>query len=337
MPEKTRTEIAIEGFKQRATFFANLSEDTVTRRDLGSANLESLAEDAKALKEFAGRILVCSWKGIPPQVIENCSNRLEQLKNPINQIKDFNILNSNNVAHDRQVRISNFQTQWFDVYSFIVPHLCFAESVDRDADTQKNLITKFIADADAAKQNIISLESSVKADQERMKKLVEEIETMARRSGVTDQAVHFKTLADRYLIGAIFWAIVAIVSGVVLYVYVKDLHATTADTPVALIASLIPRLITVTLLSTALIFCIRNFSSLMHNVIVNRHRQTALSTFNTFVSSTDDPGTRNAVLIQSTQAIFSPQPSGYLKTDTEMPQMNQVTEIVRGIAGKPEK
>jgi hypothetical protein len=72
----------------------------------------------------------------------------------------------------------------------------------------------------------------------------------------------------------------------------------------------------------------------MHNSIVNRHRETALTTFATFVGSTDDPATKNAVLIQSTQAIFSPQPSGYLRMDTEVPQMNQVTEIVRGIAGK---
>jgi len=38
--------------------------------------------------------------------------------------------------------------------------------------------------------------------------------------------------------------------------------------------------------------------------------------------------------VQSTQAIFAPQPSGYLKSETEMPQVNQVTEIVRGITGK---
>jgi len=72
---------------------------------------------------------------------------------------------------------------------------------------------------------------------------------------------------------------------------------------------------------------------MMHNMIVNRHRQTALTTFQTFVDSTVDAGTRNSVLVQSTQAIFSPQPSGFLKTETEMPQVNQVTEIVRSIAG----
>jgi hypothetical protein len=82
------------------------------------------------------------------------------------------------------------------------------------------------------------------------------------------------------------------------------------------------------------IFCIRNFSAMMHNLVVNRHRQTALATFKTFVNSTEDMGTRNAVLVQATQAIFAPQPSGYLKNDTEMPQVNQVTEIVRGLAVK---
>jgi hypothetical protein len=72
----------------------------------------------------------------------------------------------------------------------------------------------------------------------------------------------------------------------------------------------------------------------MHNYVVNRHRQKALLTFEIFVNATRDESTKNAVLIQSTQAIFAPQPTGYLRTETEMPQVNQVTEIVRGLAGK---
>ena len=172
------------------------------------------------------------------------------------------------------------------------------------------------------------------ADQERIKRLAENIEKMGQQSGVTNQTVHFKELADGYRTGSVAWGGLALVVGVGLYLYVRDLHVAPAETTLALISTVFPRLITVTLLSTALIFCIRNFSAMMHNLIVNRHRQTALTTFKTFVNSTDDLGTRNAVLVQSTQAIFAPQPSGYLKADTEMPQMNQVTEIVRGVTGK---
>jgi hypothetical protein len=98
---------------------------------------------------------------------------------------------------------------------------------------------------------------------------------------------------------------------------------------------LVPRLLRITLLLTALVFCLKNFSAMSHNYVVNRHRQTALTTFKTFVSSTDDPQVKNTVLVQATQAIFSPQPSAYLKGDSETPQVTPVYEIAKSVSGKP--
>jgi hypothetical protein len=125
-----------------------------------------------------------------------------------------------------------------------------------------------------------------------------------------------------------------VVAGCWLYNIVQNFPSLDEKDHFLLVEKLVPHLILITLLSTALIFCIRNFSAMMHNLIVNRHRQTSLTTFEIFVPGTSDPVTKNSVLMQSTQAIFAPQPSGYLKTDQEMPQMNQVTEIVRSVTGK---
>ena len=341
--DKTLIESAIETLRHKATGYADIKMELITRPDLGAAGFEKdLHDDAKAMKQFARRVVDCSWQGVPLPVIQDITNKFDQLKEQIERIGRFDFSRSSNVNIERQNLITNFKNQWRDVYQFVAPHLCFAENADSAIEaylkSNQTTVTQLVAEADAAKQkfqtDLEKLEASFKSDQERMKILVEDIEKMAQRSGVTNQAVHFKELADNYRVGAILWFIGSVAAGIVLFNYVKNLTFTPSPSPEAMIETLVPHLITVTLLSTALIFCIRNFSSLMHNVIVNRHRQTALTTFTTFVNSTDDAATRNAVLVQSTQAIFSPQPSGYLKTDTEMPQMNQVTEIVRGIAGK---
>jgi hypothetical protein len=71
-----------------------------------------------------------------------------------------------------------------------------------------------------------------------------------------------------------------------------------------------------------------------HNQVINRHRQTALTTFQAFVGSTSDLQVKNAVLLQATQAIFLPQPSGYLKADNDTPQVNQFFDLVRDVTGK---
>lgn len=69
-----------------------------------------------------------------------------------------------------------------------------------------------------------------------------------------------------------------------------------------------------------------------HNYVVNKHRQNALSTFKTFVSSTQDQQTKNAVLLQATQCVFAPQVTGYITQENEASGTPQILEIVRGIS-----
>ena len=343
MADPTPTEKLAEQLRVRANEYASLDVDKLTRKDLGKdASFEVLQESFLAFQDFAKRMAQCTWKGLPMPVIQTCYNKLDELKNVLTSIQTFNLIRSGNPSGERNSFITNFDQRWAETYNYISPHLCFAESVDMGSGTFKQTLANVLNEANAAKEKfqkqISDHEAAMVADQERIKRLAENIEKMGQQSGVTNQAVHFKTLADNYGWAAFGWLTAAFATGLGLYFYVRDIHEVpNVSTTVALAALYMPRLITVTLLSTALIFFIRNFSATMHNKTVNRHRQTALTTFKTFVSSTEDPGTKNAVLVQATQAIFAPQPSGYLKTDQEMPQMNQVTEIVRGVTGKDQK
>jgi hypothetical protein len=198
-------------------------------------------------------------------------------------------------------------------------------------------LKKSVNESDVRLKNLTETEAVVttaRADAKRVGELVLEIERKANEGGITKQAQYFDQLAIWYRRLAIGWAIVGVLAGFGLWYYVDHLEISNSVSGLDLIRKLTPRLITVTLISTGVVFCIRNFSAMMHNQIVNRHRQTALTTFKIFVDGTEDPAVKNAVLLQSTQAIFAPQPTGYLKGDPEMPQVNQVTEIVRGLAGK---
>lgn len=184
-------------------------------------------------------------------------------------------------------------------------------------------------------QAMLKQESELKVQLERINAVVTQVEENAKGKAVGLQSHEFNDLAKGYQEMSGLWFVLALWAGYGLYWYIEGLQVpTNIKDPVILAEHLIPRLIAVTLLSTALIFCIRNFSAQMHNLVVNRHRQKALRTFEVFAGATSDPATKNAVLVQATQAIFAPQPSGYLKTDQEVPQMNQVTEIVRGVTGK---
>ena len=68
-----------------------------------------------------------------------------------------------------------------------------------------------------------------------------------------------------------------------------------------------------------------------HNCTINTHRQNALMTFEMFTNAAKDEQTKNAVLLQATQSIFSPQPTGYLSGDSEQGSNPQILEIIKNI------
>ena len=340
MAELTEIEKIEEQLRQTATGYATLDSETLTRKNLGrEASFEPLTDVFTAFQAMSKRIAHCTWKGLPLEVLRTCLDKLKEMKDPVTAIQTFNPMSSDsNPRREREQRMENFTRRWAEIYTYIAPHLGFAESVDAGAGNFKQSLADVLTEANAAKEayqkKISDFEKGMAAEQERIKQLAQNIEKLGQQSGVTHQAGHFKTLADNYAKIAVLWVVLGLTAGLGLFFYVRDLQLPDIKDPLLLAEHLVPRLVAVTLLSTALIFCIRNFSAMMHNLIVNRHRQTALTTFQVFVNGTGDEGTKNAVLIQSTQAIFAPQPSGYLKTDQEMPQMNQVTEIIRGVAGK---
>jgi len=58
----------------------------------------------------------------------------------------------------------------------------------------------------------------------------------------------------------------------------------------------------------------RNYNANMHLYTLNKHRENSLRAFQTFVTSTDDPQTKDTVLTQATKAIFEAGNTGYVSS-----------------------
>lgn len=336
--EKIPTEI--NALRETANRLANLPIENLLRQELGQVGFGFLIGDFKSAQLLCERIGRCSWRGVPTNTVLTIQTQFAPLQGAINAILTFNALTSQNVTQERNVFGANFRQGFQTLYNNAVPHLCFCEIADRDPQESARAIGEALAQVQVAKGSfdaeLSNIRQAMTKNKEEMTALVSGLQESAKVGAVTSESIHFKKLADEYRKGAIAWLIASLVAGVGLFLYVKNLQVEPEanEQTIELLARIVPHLVIITLLSTALLFCLRNFASLVHNVIVNRHRQTALTTFQTFVRSTSDQETRNAVLVQATQAIFAPQNSGFLKADSDMPQISQVTEIVRGMAGK---
>lgn len=68
----------------------------------------------------------------------------------------------------------------------------------------------------------------------------------------------------------------------------------------------------IAILFTGTIWCGRIYRALAHQRSINKHRALSLTTFQAFVEATDDPATRDAVLMAATKSIFGNVPTGFV-------------------------
>jgi hypothetical protein len=71
------------------------------------------------------------------------------------------------------------------------------------------------------------------------------------------------------------------------------------------------------LMAAAIVVGLRVFLSERHNVIINTQKAIALRTYRGLVEAGQEPRTREMILLQSVNTIFSIQPSGYVKQIVE--------------------
>ena len=92
----------------------------------------------------------------------------------------------------------------------------------------------------------------------------------------------------------------------------------------------IAKLVVFSLGSYATAAALAAFRAESHNAIVDNHRANALTTFEAFVNAPHiDQDTKNAILTQTTTAIFAQQPSGYGQAAEASPIAANVLEIVK--------
>lgn len=87
----------------------------------------------------------------------------------------------------------------------------------------------------------------------------------------------------------------------------------------------------ISVLFFALFLCARMYRANIHNAALNRHRRNALNTFTAFMAGAEDPAAKAAILNFAAQAIFTPQPTGFMAgRDGEMVGPQSVVAMFPG-------
>lgn len=195
---------------------------------------------------------------------------------------------------------------------------------------------------------LLDAEALIKLASEGAQETLREIQNVAAKAkeaasitGVAKHATYFQEEADRHMKGSYVWLAfaVALASAAVWYsvrsfgwAVTQGIAASNSWWPH--VAYLTSRLLVLSVIFFGMGWCAKNYRAQRHNEVVNRHRQNALRTFETFAVAATEPVTKDAVLLAATKSIFEAQSSGYLTGEPEKIPSSTVIEVLKSAISK---
>ena len=228
------------------------------------------------------------------------------------------------------------QYQYF--FDQLSPIITYCEKEGTDYQALQLEVNKIVEDINAK-----YLEISEEFDQRKSELdiVIDAVKKAAQEVGVTQHTINFESASKKYKTLSYYWLAAISVTTVIiifasLFAFNSPIEIDPNDSYASyrFIQAAIARFTALFTLLIILFWEVRNYNAAQHNFIINQNKQNALSTFETFVSAARDEETKNAVLMQTTRAIFSNLPSGYLKNESADDGTSQIIEIAKSVNSK---
>lgn len=312
-------------------------EDLVRENELGSQLSFKDAESTiiKTIDLF-NRAKTVSFEEVPYNLLTNFNNQLKAANERFNDFKSFNP-NQNNPVNQRDSLITQLSNQYDGYYQHTLPLLTVGLLSGNDLSVQQAKIDQLISEL-----NKKTKETEKKGEEylTQLDETLKSAEEAAAKVGVSRHSQIFNTESTEHEEQSKTWlkwtvgVLIAIVVAAVIFIFVfPDTNSSSAE----IIQFSITKVIVLSAMFYGLSICNRNYKAHKHNATLNKHRQNALSTFETFAKAAGtDTQTKNAVLIEATHTIFSNQQTGYLNSEKDSESSNKIVEIIKNVATNKE-
>jgi hypothetical protein len=280
-----------------------------------------------------------SLDNVPHNTLTQLTQFAKEAAATFKNIQSFDPSGQNNPASVRDNLIQQVATQYQSWFPHISPVIAYSIRRGTDFDRLEREARSTVEELNRMKRELETKAASIVSEAQTT---LEQVRRAAAEVGVAQHAVHFKQEAAGHLAQSKSWlkatgGLAAIT--LVLSIWTVYYYATTAVsmTTTQSLQLAVAKVILFSLLYFGMVWSARMYRSQWHNHVINKHRQNALSTFETFVKAASDDQTKNAVLIQATHCIFSPQATGFVAHDSDATASPQILEIVRGVISEKGK
>ncbi|MGV8990925.1 MAG: hypothetical protein ACOH1Q_05925 [Thiobacillus sp.] len=306
-------------------------DQLVSNPDWGKINFEGARSDLELLFDLCKHLKLLPIKILPDPIADAFIASITQVGTTIQKFRDFNIESGNPTGNRDQIvgEVKAHAEHLLTTTQGWIPFLAYQKG-----DIQKNIedLTKALKTAnellDSSKEEIAGKKNEIAL-------IVQAAREASASAGVGVFTQDFDGYASVLESDAGKWFNYTFICaiGTLVVAFLSIFIPVEKDATSAQIFQYISsKLVVLLVLLTATVWCGRIYKALRHQITVNKHRANALKTFQAFVKATANESIRDAVLMETTRAIFANSPSGYLDSADAATDSSgsRVLEIVKG-------
>ena len=315
--------------------FFEFKDDYIFNRPiLGELNFEILRNDYDVIYKILNKFKNKNYILIFPNQSIDLSKRLRSLLEVMAIIKGFR-LSEGNKANERADLINRFTDQVYNISVVIGPILAYLDVVD-PSPNENERVEKLIIDLES-----YALEKRKEAD--KVYKALSDTLSAAKDSSAIIGSLpfselfkskenYYKSAASKWLLATVGFTILTIIFAIISFIYLLNYPLADSST-LAIYNVLSSKLILFAVLIGGTIWSGRIYKALKHQEAVNSHRATAIQTFQSFISATEDEGTKQAVLLETTRAIFAHTDTGMIPNSEAGGSDTKIIELLKSVPG----
>tara|TARA_B110001450_G_C17600688_1_gene472869 strand:+ start:74 stop:1084 length:1011 start_codon:yes stop_codon:yes gene_type:complete len=310
-------------------------EDLTREEELGTQfSFKESEEYFVKIIDLFKRVKEVNLMEIPFNLLNSFNAQITQAITYFEQAKTFNPA-VNNAINTRNAIITNIQNSYDNYYTHSIPILSVGLLNSNDLSLERSKMNQLIADLENEKK-VSKTESEKKISE--LNSIIENAKSFATKAGVSKHSSVFKSESEfhetesKKWLKYTTWILIGIAVSAIGLAFIGLLFKEQNE----IIQFTITKIVVLSALFYALALTNRNYKAHKHNGILNKHRQNALTTFETFSNAASDDQTKNAILLETTHSIFSNQQTGYLKKDGDGESSNKIIEIIKSATSKGE-
>lgn len=306
---KPNAQKLIDALKKVAAY--SKRDDLIRRSGWGELNFDQAAGDVSSVIRMAQDIIEMPVDLLPDTVIDQGTQATTALLPQLQNLANFSIMQGGDPTQRKNSLITQLHnaTDFFEKsVGLWIPYLAYHRGDAEENIKKLGTLIKDVEDKGAEHIKELERKKQDAAD------LIERIKSTSAEAGVAVYTQDFlkesqenDECAQNWLNATITFASITIVALIGFYFW------KIGETDwVHMLPMLGCRVLTISLLFTATIWSGRMYKAMRNQAIQNRHRALGLKTFRAFVDATLDAQTKDAVLRETTHAIFNTMPTGLI-------------------------